>query len=85
MLSRVSSWSDTPPRSFPAIDPLRRRNVREVPGGALPFTFPAISVHESFAYPSSLVLRNLLAMDATHVLDADRGCDLDFLVPGGKR
>ena len=28
--------------------------------GGLPFTFPTISLHESFAYPSSLILRTLL-------------------------
>ena len=38
--------------------------------GGLPFTFPTISVHESFAYPSSLLLRNLLAMDTEEMLRA---------------
>jgi dihydroxy-acid dehydratase len=36
--------------------------------GGLPFAFPTISIHESFAYPSSLVLRNLLAMDTEEML-----------------
>ena len=38
--------------------------------GGLPFTFPTISIHESFAYPSSLLLRNLLAMDTEEMLQA---------------
>lgn len=36
--------------------------------GGLPFTFPTISLHESFAYPSSLILRNLLAIDTEEML-----------------
>src|SRR6185295_1790959 len=30
--------------------------------GALPMEFPTISIHESFAYPTSMFLRNLMAM-----------------------
>jgi dihydroxy-acid dehydratase len=45
--------------------------------GGLPFTFPTISIHESFAYPSSLVLRNLLAMDTEEML---RALPLDAVV-----
>jgi dihydroxy-acid dehydratase len=45
--------------------------------GGLPFTFPTISLHESFAYPSSLILRNLLAMDTEEML---RALPLDSVV-----
>ena len=31
--------------------------------GALPMVFPTISIAESFAHPTSMYLRNLLAMD----------------------
>ncbi|MEP7139689.1 MAG: dihydroxy-acid dehydratase, partial [Caldimonas sp.] len=31
--------------------------------GALPMEFPTISIHESFAHPTSMFLRNLMAMD----------------------
>lgn len=31
--------------------------------GALPFVFPTISLQESFAFPSSMLWRNLMAMD----------------------
>jgi dihydroxy-acid dehydratase len=45
--------------------------------GGTPFTFPTISIHESFAYPSSLLLRNLLAMDTEEML---RALPLDAVV-----
>ncbi|HXT71544.1 MAG TPA: dihydroxy-acid dehydratase [Vicinamibacterales bacterium] len=48
--------------------------------GGLPFTFPTISIHESFAYPSSLLLRNLLAMDTEEML---RALPLDAVVMVG--
>ncbi|MCY4398290.1 MAG: dihydroxy-acid dehydratase [Gemmatimonadetes bacterium] len=38
--------------------------------GGLPFTFPTISLHESFAFPSSMLLRNLMAMDTEEMLRA---------------
>ncbi|MBD0321265.1 MAG: dihydroxy-acid dehydratase, partial [Gemmatimonadetes bacterium] len=31
--------------------------------GGLPMRFPTISIHESFAHPTSMYLRNLMAMD----------------------
>src|ERR1700722_1541458 len=31
--------------------------------GGLPMVFPTISIHESFAHPTSMFLRNLMAMD----------------------
>jgi len=36
----------------------------------LPMTFPTISLHESFAYPTSMYLRNLMAMDTEEMLKA---------------
>ncbi len=45
--------------------------------GGLPFVFPTISIHESFTYPSSLLLRNLLAMDTEEML---RALPLDSVV-----
>jgi dihydroxy-acid dehydratase len=38
--------------------------------GGLPFTFPTLSLHESFAFPSSMLLRNLMAMDTEEMLHA---------------
>ena len=38
--------------------------------GGLPMEFPTISIHESFAYPTSMFLRNLMAMDTEEMLRA---------------
>src|SRR5213083_3164928 len=38
--------------------------------GGLPMAFPTISIHESFAYPTSMFLRNLMAMDTEEMIRA---------------
>jgi dihydroxy-acid dehydratase len=38
--------------------------------GAMPMVFPTISIHESFAYPTSMFLRNLMAMDTEEMMRA---------------
>ena len=38
--------------------------------GGLPMTFPTISLHESFAAPTSMYLRNLMAIDTEEMLRA---------------
>src|SRR4051794_16367700 len=38
--------------------------------GGLPMPFPTISVHESFASPTSMYLRNLMAMDTEEMIRA---------------
>ena len=38
--------------------------------GGLPFVFPTISIHESFSYPNSMLLRNLMSMDTEEMLKA---------------
>jgi dihydroxy-acid dehydratase len=38
--------------------------------GAMPFAFPTVSIHESFAYPTSMFLRNLMAMDTEEMIRA---------------
>jgi dihydroxy-acid dehydratase len=38
--------------------------------GGLPMTFPTISLHESFAAPTSMYLRNLMAMDTEEMIRA---------------
>jgi dihydroxy-acid dehydratase len=38
--------------------------------GGLPVEFPTITLHESFAYPTSMFLRNLMAMDAEEMIRA---------------
>jgi len=38
--------------------------------GGLPMEFPTISIHESFAHPTSMYLRNLLALDTEELIRA---------------
>src|SRR5881394_755800 len=38
--------------------------------GGLPMEFPTITLHESFAYPTSMFLRNLMAMDTEEMIRA---------------
>ncbi len=38
--------------------------------GGLPMAFPTISIHEAFAYPTSMYLRNLMAMDTEEMIRA---------------
>ncbi|HTP97053.1 MAG TPA: IlvD/Edd family dehydratase [Burkholderiales bacterium] len=38
--------------------------------GGLPIDFPTISLHESFAHPTSMFLRNLMAIDAEEMIRA---------------
>ena len=38
--------------------------------GAMPMVFPTISIHESFAHPTSMFLRNLMAMDTEEMMRA---------------
>lgn len=39
-------------------------------GGALPVPFPTISLHESFAHPTSMYLRNLMSVDTEEMIKA---------------
>ncbi|MGE0719401.1 MAG: dihydroxy-acid dehydratase [Alphaproteobacteria bacterium] len=52
----------TMPRLVEAVS----RGVRDA--GALPFVFSTISLHESFIHPSTMILRNLMAMDTEEML-----------------
>jgi dihydroxy-acid dehydratase len=45
--------------------------------GGVAFRFPTISLHESFAYPTSMFLRNLMSMDTEEML---RALPLDAVV-----
>jgi dihydroxy-acid dehydratase len=38
--------------------------------GGVPIEFPTISIHESFAYPTSMFLRNLMSMDTEELIRA---------------
>ncbi len=45
--------------------------------GGLPIEFPTISLHESFAFPTSMFLRNLMSMDAEEMI---KGQPMDAVV-----
>ncbi|WP_011578990.1 MULTISPECIES: IlvD/Edd family dehydratase [Chelativorans] len=48
--------------------------------GGLPMVFPTITLHESFAYPTSMFLRNLMAMDTEEMI---RSLPVDSVVAIG--
>ena len=50
--------------------------------GGLPMVFPTISIHESFAFPTSMFLRNLMAMDTEEMIRAQA---MDAVVQGDLR
>ena len=52
----------------PALIEAAKRGV--MLAGGLPMVFPTISIHESFAHPTSMYLRNLMAMDTEEMLRA---------------
>src|ERR1700752_3332478 len=52
--------------------------------GALPFVFPTVSLHEAFSYPTSMLLRNLMAMDVEEMVRALR-LDAVVLIGGGAK
>ncbi|MBC7801462.1 MAG: dihydroxy-acid dehydratase, partial [Gemmatimonadaceae bacterium] len=52
----------------PALIEAAKRGV--MLAGGMPMVFPTISVHESFAHPTSMFLRNLMAMDTEEMVRA---------------
>jgi dihydroxy-acid dehydratase len=54
--------------NVPALVEAAKRGVMQ--GGALPMVFPTISIHESFASPTSMYLRNLMAMETEEMIRA---------------
>ncbi|MDC7789122.1 dihydroxy-acid dehydratase [Rhodoplanes sp. TEM] len=54
--------------NMPALVEAAKRGV--MLAGAMPMVFPTISIHESFAHPTSMFLRNLMAMDTEEMIRA---------------
>jgi dihydroxy-acid dehydratase len=52
----------------PALIEAAKRGV--MLAGAMPMVFPTISIHESFSHPTSMFLRNLMAMDTEEMIRA---------------
>lgn len=66
----TNTWSDFNPchGNVPQIIDAVKRGVMQA--GGMPFVFPTISIHESFAFPTSMYLRNLMALDTGEMLRA---------------
>src|SRR3974377_337822 len=59
----TNTYSDYNPchGNAPALIEAVKRGV--MLAGAMPMVFPTLSIHESFAHPTSMYLRNLMAME----------------------
>ncbi|MCG5236357.1 IlvD/Edd family dehydratase [Xanthobacter oligotrophicus] len=66
----TNTYSDYNPchGNAPALVEAVKRGV--MLAGAMPMVFPTISIHESFAHPTSMFLRNLMAMDTEEMIRA---------------
>jgi len=66
----TNTYSDYNPchGNVPEIIEAAKRGV--MLSGAMPFVFPTISIAESFAYPTSMYLRNLMAMETEEMIRA---------------
>jgi dihydroxy-acid dehydratase len=66
----LSTASDFNPchKTAPQVAEAVARGVRLA--GGLPFIFPTISLHEAFSFPTSMLLRNLMAMDVEEMIAA---------------
>ncbi|MGY2053089.1 IlvD/Edd family dehydratase [Methylobacterium sp. JK268] len=66
----TNTYSDYNPchGNVPALIEAAKRGV--MLAGAMPMVFPTISIHESFAHPTSMFLRNLMAMDTEEMIRA---------------
>jgi dihydroxy-acid dehydratase len=66
----LSTASDFNPchKTAPQVAEAVARGVRMA--GALPFVFPTVSLHEAFSFPTSMLLRNLMAMDVEEMVKA---------------
>jgi dihydroxy-acid dehydratase len=66
----TNTYSDYNPchGNVPALIEAAKRGV--MLAGGMPMVFPTISIHESFAHPTSMYLRNLMAMDTEEMIRA---------------
>src|SRR3984893_10196606 len=66
----TNTYSDFNPCHGNVPDLIESVNRAVMLAGGLPMVFPTISIHESFAYPTSMFLRNLMAMDTEEMIRA---------------
>jgi dihydroxy-acid dehydratase len=67
-ITNTYSGYNTCHRTLPELIEAVKRGV--MLAGGLPIDFPTISLHEAFAHPTSMLLRNLMAMDAEEMIRA---------------
>ena len=66
----TNTFSDFNPchGNVPQMIEAAKRGVMQA--GGMPMVFPTISIHESFAFPTSMYLRNLMALDTEEMMRA---------------
>ena len=66
----TNTFSDYNPCHGNVPDQIKSAKAGILANGAIPLEFPTITIHESFANPTSMYLRNLMSMDTEEMLRA---------------
>ena len=66
----TNTYSDYNPCHGNVSDLIKSVKAGILSSGAIPLEFPTISIHESFAYPTSMYLRNLMSIDTEEMIKA---------------
>ena len=66
----INTYSDYNPCHGNVPDLIKSVKAGILSSGAIPLEFPTISIHESFAYPTSMYLRNLMSIDTEEMMKA---------------
>ncbi len=66
----TNTYSDYNPCHGNIPDLIKSVKTGILSSGAIPLEFPTISIHESFAYPTSMYLRNLMSIDTEEMIKA---------------
>ena len=66
----TNTYSDYNPCHGNVPDLIKSVKAGILSSGAIPLEFPTISIHESFAYPTSMYLRNLMSIDTEEMIKA---------------
>ena len=66
----TNTYSDFNPCHGNVPDLIKSVKAGILSSGAIPLEFPTISIHESFAYPTSMYLRNLMSIDTEEMMKA---------------
>lgn len=66
----TNTYSDYNPCHGNVPDLIKSVKAGILSSGAIPLEFPTISIHESFAFPTSMYLRNLMSIDTEEMMKA---------------